>query len=63
MDDEVKFIIKMLAIVFGITFSVAGVIWIVHSHFEVKAFNKFSTQKAALVDGMFLELRVVAEQD
>ena len=35
--------------------------WVTTSYFEMKAFNKFSEQKATLVDAMFAKLRIMAK--
>ena len=57
MDKETKVIIIILVFVFLCL--IGG--WIIQSNFEKNTFNKFSENKATLVDAMFAELRVINE--
>ena len=57
MDADTKITVAITVV----AFLVALGIWVVKSHFEMKAFNKFSETKATLVDAMFANLRVTSK--
>ena len=55
MENKGTVIALIITAILGIA------IWITMSHFEQKAFNKFSTQQSTLSDAMFLQLRVIVQ--
>ena len=56
-DEKIKiFIVTAIILIF---FSFMGI----KPYFEMKAFNKFSDQKATYWDAMFTELRVIPQKN
>jgi len=60
MDKE--FIWFVVIMVFCTLFIILPTV-IGSAYFEMRAFNKFSEQKATLTDAMFSRLRIVAKND
>ena len=59
MKKAVTTILELLVIPFMVLVLIGG--WVIKSHFEKKAFNKFSEEKATLTDAMFSNLRITTK--
>lgn len=49
---------KLMAKIYGTTILVMLLLWLVHSYFEARAYNRITGSDVSTLDAMFLQLRV-----